>query len=208
MLWRKLVLSLLLVPSLDALHGQDIVGQWQGTVQTAAPFRVVLKVLKNNNQLRAFIIRVDQSSDYFPVTSFSDPNGEVKFSIDKYASFDGKVSSGRNQIAGTWTSGVESVKLDLHRATPEESWLTKSTIRMITVAPNVSLEVVDWGGNGPPLVFSGWIGEYISHFRYLSHRSFFPNTMCLVSPDLATGFRVLLLPIQLITAQISWVTTF
>jgi hypothetical protein len=42
-------------------------------------------------------------------------------------------------MTGTWTKGVESVKLDLHRAMPEESWLTKSTIRMITVAPNVSL---------------------------------------------------------------------
>ena len=160
MLWRKLVLSLLLLPSLTALHGQDIVGQWQGTVQTAAPFRVVLKVLKNNNQLRASIIWVDQSSEYFPVTILSDQNGEVKLSISmNYASFDGKMSSDRNQITGTWTKGVESVKLDLHRATPEESWLTKSTIRMITVAPNVSLEVVDWGGNGPPLVFLAGLGN-------------------------------------------------
>ena len=63
MLWRKLVLSLMLLPSLSVLHGQDIVGQWQGTVQTATPFRVVLKALQNNNQLRASIIWVDQSSD-------------------------------------------------------------------------------------------------------------------------------------------------
>jgi non-heme chloroperoxidase len=160
LLWRKLVLSLLLLPSLTALHGQDIVGQWQGTVQTAVPFRVVLKVLKNNNQPRAFIIWVDQSSEYFPVTSLSDPNGEVKFSnYMNYASFDGKMSSDRNQITGTWTRGVESMKLDLHRATPEESWLTKSAIRMITVAPNVSLEVVDWGGNGPPLIFLAGLGN-------------------------------------------------
>jgi non-heme chloroperoxidase len=159
LLWRKLVLSLMLLPSLSVLHGQDIVGQWQGTVQTAATFRVVLKVLKNNNQLRAFIIWVDQSSDYFPVTILSDLNGEVKFSIAMYASFDGKMSSDGNRMTGTWTKGVESVKLDLHRAMPEESWLTKSTIHMITVAPNVSLEVVDWGGNGPPLVFLAGLGN-------------------------------------------------
>ena len=150
----------MLLPSLSVLHGQDIVGQWQGTVQTATPFRVVLKVLQNNNQLRASIIWVDQSSEYYPVTILSDQNGEVKLSIlMNYASFDGKMSSDRNQITGTWTKGVESVKLDLHRATPEESWLTKSTIRMITVAPNVSLEVVDWGGNGPPLVFLAGLGN-------------------------------------------------
>jgi non-heme chloroperoxidase len=157
--WRKVVLSFLLLPSLTALHGQELVGQWQGTVQTATPFRLVLKVLKNNDQLRAFFIWVDQSSDYVPVTTLSDPNGGVKFSIEKYASFDGTMSSDRNRISGTWASGAESVKLDLHRATPEESWLTKSTIRMITVAPNVSVEVVDWGGNGPPLVFLSGLGN-------------------------------------------------
>ena len=153
LLWRKLVLSLLLFPLVSVLHGQDIAGQWQGTVQTATPFRVALKILKSDDQMQTFIIFVDHSPDYFPVSTVSGPNGEAKFSIAMYASIDGKMSSDGNQITGTWTSGVESAKLDLHRATPEESWLTKSTIHMITVAPNVSLEVVDWGGNGPPLVF-------------------------------------------------------
>jgi non-heme chloroperoxidase len=157
--WRKLVLSLMLLPSLSVLHGQDIVGQWQGTVQTATPFRVVLKVLKNSDQLRTFIIFVDQNPDYFPMSTVFGPNGEVKFSIPAWASVDGKVSGEGNQIAGTWTQGAESSKLDLHRATPEESWLKKSTIRMVTVAPNVSLEVIDWGGDGPPLVFLSGLGN-------------------------------------------------
>ena len=47
------------------------------------------------------------------MSTLSDPNGEVKFSIAMYASIDGSVSSDRNQITGTWTQGVESVKLDL-----------------------------------------------------------------------------------------------
>jgi pimeloyl-ACP methyl ester carboxylesterase len=72
--------------------------------------------------------------------------------------FEGKMSKDGSQIAGTWTQG-ESLKLDLHRATPETSWLSKSTIRMITVAPEVSLEVIDWGGSGPPLVFLAGLGN-------------------------------------------------
>lgn len=160
MRWRKLVFSLLLLSSLPVLRGQDIVGQWQGTVQVTAPYRVVVKVLKNDDQLRAFIIWVDQSSEYYPVTILSDLNGEVKFSIFKdYAAFDGRMSGDRNRISGTWTGGDESVKVDLHRAAPQESWLSESTIRMITVAPSVSLEVVDWGGNGPPLVFLSGLGN-------------------------------------------------
>ena len=160
MLWRKLVLSLLLLPSFTVLHGQDITGQWQGTVQTATPFRMVLKVLQNSDQPRTFIIFVDHSPDYVPMSTVFGPNGEIKFSIPpKFASIDGRMSSDHNQITGTWRSGGKSGKLALHRATPEESWLIKSTIRMITVAPNVSLEVIDWGGKGPPLVFLSGLGN-------------------------------------------------
>ena len=141
------------------LRAQDIVGQWQGTVPSTPPLRAVLKVSRIDGQLRAYIISVDQSPDYFPVTSVSDSDGEVKFSIAPLqVAFDGKMSNDSNQITGTWTQG-EALKLGLHRATPETSWLTKSTIRMIAVAPEVSLEVIDWGGSGPPLVFLAGLGN-------------------------------------------------
>jgi hypothetical protein len=123
-----------------------------------------------------------------------------------YASFDGKMSSDRNRMTGTWTKGVESVKLDLHRAMPEESWLTKSTIRMITVAPNVSLEVVDWGGNGPPLVFLAGFGN-TAHIFDIFAPKFLPEYHVFGITRRGYGDSSLL-PIQLITAQISWVTTF
>ena len=32
-------------------------------------------------------------------------------------------------------------------------------VRFITVAPNVKLEVLDWGGNGPPLIFLAGLGN-------------------------------------------------
>ena len=37
--------------------------------------------------------------------------------------------------------------------------MTKSTTQRITVAPGVSLEVIDWGGSGPPLVFLAGLGN-------------------------------------------------
>jgi non-heme chloroperoxidase len=144
---------------LTAVHGQDIDGQWQGTVQTATPFRMVLKGLKTGDQLRTFIVFVDHNPEYLPMSTFFGPDGEVKFSIASWFSIDGKVSSDGKTITGTWNAGVESGKVDLQRTTPEESWLTKSTIRMVTVAPNVSLEVIDWGGDGPPLVFLSGLGN-------------------------------------------------
>lgn len=161
MLRGKLALSLLLLSPFTAfkLHAQDIVGQWQGTVQSKPPLRAVLKVSKSDGQLRAYIISIDQNPDYFPVTSISDSNGEVRFSIAPFqVTFEGKVSSDGSQITGTWTQG-DSLKFELYRATPETSWLTKSTTRMITVAPDVSLEVIDWGGSGPPLIFLAGLGN-------------------------------------------------
>ena len=150
---------MLLILPLNAMQGQDIVGQWQGTVQTAAPFRLVVKVLKDSNGLRAFFIWVDARPDYNPVTAVNGPGGAVTFSLGPYASINGRLSTDGNQIDGTWTAGAESGKAVLHRASPDESWLSKSTIRMITVAPNVSLEVIDWGGTGPPLVFLSGLGN-------------------------------------------------
>jgi pimeloyl-ACP methyl ester carboxylesterase len=157
----KLALWFLLLSPITTLNlrAQDIVGQWQGTIPSTPPLRAVLRVVRNEGTLRGYIISVDQSPDYFPVTSISDSNGEVMFSIaDFQVAFDGKMSNDGNEITGTWTQG-ESLKLDLHRATPDTSWLTKSTIFMIEVAPNVSLEVIDWGGSGPPLVFLAGLGN-------------------------------------------------
>ncbi|HEX6617438.1 MAG TPA: hypothetical protein VF046_14130, partial [Gemmatimonadales bacterium] len=38
---------------------------------------------------------------------------------------------------------------------PPRPWVDRSPhqIRFVTVAPDVRLEVLDWGGQGPPLVF-------------------------------------------------------
>jgi len=158
--FRKLALSLLMLSGLPISHGQDIVGQWQGTVQAASPYRVVVKVLKSDDQLRAAIIWINQSPEYYPVKIISDSNQKVAFSIfADYAVFDGRISGDRDLMSRTWTGGGESVKVDFHRATTEDSWLAKSTVRMVAVAPRVSLEVVDWGGNGPPLVFLSGLGN-------------------------------------------------
>jgi non-heme chloroperoxidase len=61
-------------------------------------------------------------------------------------------------IDGTWVQG-SYFPLELQRATIDTSWLTKSSIRWIAVAPSVSLEVIDWGGSGPPLIFLAGLGN-------------------------------------------------
>ena len=48
--------------------------------------------------------------------------------------------------------------------------LAASTVRMVTVAPSIQLEVVDWGGNGPPLVFLPGFGNTAHIFTEFAPR--------------------------------------
>ena len=147
------------VPQSSAEDQKSVIGQWQGTIQTPQPLRVVLKVAETDGQLRAFLISIDQSPDYIPVTDISVSQGTMKFSVAAVqGTYQGKLSADGDEIDGNWTQGAP-LKLDLHRAAPQASWLAKSTTRSIEVAPGISLEVIDWGGSGPPLVFLAGLGN-------------------------------------------------
>jgi pimeloyl-ACP methyl ester carboxylesterase len=153
------VLLFLLVLSL-AVQGQDIPGQWQGTLHTPAPFRIVLKVSQDEGaKLRASFISPDNDPDYLPVTNISIADGVVRFSVAMIeGSYEGKMNEEGNRIDGTWTQGMP-LHLELQRATEQTTWLAKSATQSVAVAPGVSLEVIDWGGSGPPLVFLAGLGN-------------------------------------------------
>jgi hypothetical protein len=154
-----LLLSFVLASLAFSLSAKDIAGQWQGTIQTPQPLRVVLRVSIESGKLRAFLVSVDQSPDHIPVTAISMKRGELEFSIAMiHGAYRGKLNDVGNRIDGTWIQG-SPVHLELQRATNDTSWLTKSIIRSIAVAPAVSLEVIDWGGNGPPLIFLAGLGN-------------------------------------------------
>jgi pimeloyl-ACP methyl ester carboxylesterase len=115
--------------------------------------------LDNAGKLQAYLVSIDQSPDHIPVTTISVTQGELDFSIAMIqGTYRGKLSDDGSRIDGTWTQG-SPLPLEFQRATEETSWLTKSTTRLIAVAPGVSLEVIDWGGNGPPLVFLAGLGN-------------------------------------------------
>ena len=162
MLRSELALSLLFLSPSAAinLQAQSIVGQWQGTLQSPHPLRVVLNVsVGGSGKLEAYDVSIDQSPDHIPVTTISMTHGELDFSITMIqGSYHGKMSADGNRIDGIWTQG-SPLPLEFQRATEATSWLTKSTTRLIAVDPGVSLEVVDWGGSGPPLVFLAGLGN-------------------------------------------------
>ena len=153
-----LSLLLLLPSAIPNVHAQNIAGQWQGTLQSD-PGRVVLKVsLDSTGKLQAYFVPIDQSPDHYPVTTISENNGELDFSAIG-GSYHGKLSEDGRRITGTWTEGSSQSPLELQRVTEDKSWLTKSKTQLITVAPGLSLEVIDWGGSGPPLIFLAGLGN-------------------------------------------------
>lgn len=101
-------------------------------------------------------------------------HGELDFSIAMVqGSYHGKMSADGNRIDGTWTQGSPT-PLNFERATDATSWLTKSKTRMVAVAPGVSLEVIDWGGSGPPIVFLAGLGNTAHIFDNFAPK-FLPN---------------------------------
>src|SRR6202020_1747169 len=72
------------------------------------------------------------------------------------ASYEGALRTDGKTIAGTLTSG-QTTPLILYHATPETAWKLYSsphTVQMVSVEKGVSLEVLDWGGRGRPLVLA------------------------------------------------------
>jgi len=177
MLRRKLALALLLVLPTAALslRAQSIVGQWQGTLQSPHPLRVVLNVWRDTTgSLQAYDVSIDQSPDHIPVTTISMTHEELDFSIAMIqGSYHGKISADGNRIDGTWTQG-SPMPLNFERATEATSWLTKSKTRLVAVAPGMSLEVIDWGGSGPPIVFLAGLGNTAHIFDNFAPK-FLPN---------------------------------
>jgi len=90
----------------------------------------------------------------------------LKFSLDRReASFDGTVSTDGKSIAGTWKSGAVSLPVTFTRAGADLVIdPSPHKVSFVTVDKGVKLEVLDWGGSGPPLVFLAGLGNTAHNF--------------------------------------------
>jgi len=143
------------------LHAQEITGNWQGLLE--GKFRVVLEITQNaDGKLQGNLYRIDQSPHSIPVTALPFVSPTLKLTIDALdASYEGALSTDGKTITGTLTSG-QATPLILYRATPETAWKFYSsphTIQRVSVEKDVSLEVLDWGGSGRPLVLLSGLGD-------------------------------------------------
>ncbi len=103
-----------------ALHAQNIVCDWHGTLHAgAADLSLVLHITKGSNgTLKATLDSVGQRAIGIPVTSITLQDSTLKLTIDAiHAAYDGKVNTDATSIAGTWSQGQSSLPLDFQRGT-------------------------------------------------------------------------------------------
>jgi uncharacterized protein (TIGR03435 family) len=109
--------------SIASQTNQDISGTWQGTLGPRAR-RIVMKISREAAGLKVLLYSIDQSSAATPggVATLQDSNFKVPFP-GLNATYEGKVSSDWNSIAGTWApAGVQPQPLNLTRATAATAW--------------------------------------------------------------------------------------
>jgi non-heme chloroperoxidase len=163
----SLIVALVLAgPLAGTLYAQDVAGDWQGTLKVGKDLRLIVRVSRQlDRSLQVRIVSVDQNpadwgSGNMANTASLEGNA-FKFTVDGLkASYEGTLSADGNSITGTFSQGA-SLPLDLARATKETAWRDPAphADQFITVDKDVRLEVLDFGGSGPPLVLLAGLGN-------------------------------------------------
>jgi len=149
---------------MGTLHAQQVVGNWQGTLNTEnKKLRVVLQIEKGDDgALKGRAYSIDQSPSPAGLTTISLSGSTLKFAVDAFhASYEGTLSADGKTITGNFTQGKTN-PLNFDRATPETAWKidpSPHTVQFVTVEKDIKLEVLDWGGTGRPLVLLTGLGN-------------------------------------------------
>jgi non-heme chloroperoxidase len=151
--------ALLLVLAISTqARARDISGIWQGT----ADGKHVLKVSKApNGGIRGELYYLGREGDYTlsgnSISSIAVKGATVSFRVDRYLTgLDGMIAPDGKSISGTWHTYNGSLPVVFERATKKSAWVIDSSlhkVRFVTVEKGVRLEVLDWGGSGPPVIF-------------------------------------------------------
>lgn len=111
-----LVIGLVVLANTVSL-AQDIIGDWNGTLQVnGAELRLVLHLSKNSEGgLNATLDSIDQNANGIPITSATLENSHLSLKINAVnGTYEGKVNADASEIDGTWNQGT-ALELNFHR---------------------------------------------------------------------------------------------
>jgi non-heme chloroperoxidase len=157
----SLVLSTLIVLT-SPLPAQGAFGTWQGTVAMPRPARLVIDLVPDNGRTKAVAFSIDQGGFQSPLTAdtitIAPPVVRLVFSRGRIT-FDGRLAG--DTLSGSWVQGGVPRPVVFARATARTAWGDSSShaIQQVRVDSGVSLEVLDWGGAGRPVVLLAGAGN-------------------------------------------------
>ncbi len=163
MLRLAALIALLLLPLATAAHALDISGTWQ----MAKP-RYVFTIAKTKSGYSGEwhnLGEIDGTLNGNPLIVSLNGNTLTITPVRTAGVFTGTVSGDGKTISGDWGSH-DPTPLVFERATAKTAQTVDPSshkVRLVTVAPGVKLEVLDFGGgsgggNGAPLVFLAGLG--------------------------------------------------
>lgn len=153
-----LLVSAIVICLTDSLSAGQISGDWQGELAAGSQqLRLFLQIAKaEDGGWRATLLNMGRGVEAIPVGPITLQNSDLKFAVEAVkATYEGKVSMDGTAIDGTWTQD-KPTPLRFVRATGKGAW--QHTI-YVTVEARVTLEVIDWGGSGRPLVLLSGLGN-------------------------------------------------
>ena len=137
-LLRWTVLAVLLLSAVVAAQGQNLAGQWQGTLAVGQGLRLAIVVTANaaGGGYSATFYSVDQSPVGLAATT-TVQGGTVRIAVAPAGiTFEGKLNADGNSIAGNFVQGPNTVPMTLVRATKETAFaIPAPPARMAADAP-------------------------------------------------------------------------
>lgn len=158
---RLVVLAVLLfLPA--AAQARDLSGLWQATTKFTSYLEIAHK--KGGGYQGQIFYPGDaggNNENGNTISTIAVEAGAIHFHFDNSkGSFQGTVSADGGSISGTWQGEGSATPMTFTRA-PKGTVIDSSphSTHMITVDKGVTLEVLDWGGSGPPLVLLAGLSD-------------------------------------------------
>jgi len=103
---------------------KDISGNWQGTLAADRPLRIVIKISKTEDKLKALVYSIDQGPGAMTATSISLDGSTLNFAIAPIElTYTGTLNPDGNTITGSSTQRGQTHILNLNHVTAENTWV-------------------------------------------------------------------------------------
>jgi uncharacterized protein (TIGR03435 family) len=136
---------------------KDITGNWQGTLQVGQGLRILLKISKDDSNLKAVMYSVDQGGQPIPATSISLQGPTVAIAIKSLdLTYNGTLSPDGSTITGSATQASQPHALNLQHVTADNTWAIPEPPKSMPANAVPKFDVVTVKPSNPDLPGKGF----------------------------------------------------